>query len=273
MVRAKHTLALVALAVVGCSNQVLPASTPTSNAVLIQLNTTTSTLPLITELTRRYAQINPGVSFEVSAGNYASAELEVSSATPVYFLTNHLPPPEESALWGAPIGQDGIAIITHPGINVDNLTTEELRAIYQGRIINWQTVSGSPQAITVISRETGSGTRAEFERLLMGDRQTTQLARIAPTSAAVVLSVARQPGSIGYVSMSYLDPTVQPLKIDGIAPTITTVYDNEYPLRTTLFFAGPEEPTDEHLRSFIAWVQSPEGQIIVGQRYTPLLRP
>lgn len=273
MVRARRTIALVALAVVGCSNQVLPASTPTSNAVLIQLNTTTATLPLITELTRSYAQVNPGVSFEVSVGDYASVEAAADRSTPIYFLSNHLPLPAESSLWGAPIGQDGIAVITHPGILVDTLTTEQLRSIFQGRITNWQAVGGSQQPIIVISREEGSGTRAEFERLVMGERQTTQLARIAPTSAAVVLSVARQPGSIGYVSMSYLAPSVQPLKIDGITPAMTTVYDNQYPLRTTLFFAGPEEPQDPHLRAFIAWVQSPDGQAIVGERYTPLLIP
>jgi phosphate transport system substrate-binding protein len=175
-------------------------------------------------------------------------------------------------LWGAPIGQDGIAIITHPTNPVTKLSIEQLRAVYQGLISDWSILGGSPGPITVISREAGSGTRAEFERLLMGERQTTQSAQIAPSSAAVIASVGREPGSIGYVSMSYLDASVQALAIENIAPIQANVQQNTYPLRMTLFFAGPAEPVAA-LRFFIAWVQSPEGQAVVAQRYTPLLSP
>lgn len=273
MVRARRTLVVVALALVSCSNQVLPASTPTSNAVMLQLNTTTATLPLLTALTRSYAQVNPAVQFEVRFSNYQAAAAQASSKQPIYFLTSYLPPMDESLLWGAPVGQDGIAIITHPGNPVENLTIAQIRAVFQGRMTNWANVGGPSLAITVISREAGAGTRAAFDRLLMGERQTLQSAHIAPSSAAVITSVARQPGSIGYVSMSYVDSSVQPLKIDGIAPTISNVYANSYPLRSTIFFAGPAEPDKTNLRAFIAWVQGPDGQAIVGQRYTPLLAP
>ena len=61
----------------------------------------------------------------------------------------------------------------------------------------------------ILSREDGSSTRAEFEKLLLGERLTTQSAQIAPSSAAMVSSVAQMPNSIGYVSMSYLDASVK----------------------------------------------------------------
>src|SRR5690606_20538720 len=156
-----------------------------------------------------------------------------------------------------------------PGSGVSDLTTEQLRAIYQGRITNWESVGGPRMGITVISRENGSGTRAEFERLVMGERQTTQTAQIAPSGSAAIASVARQPGSIGYVSIGHLNDSVQPVRINGVAPTQANVGQNLYPLRTTIFFAGPGEP-DGALRAFIGWVQSPDGQAIVAQRYAPL---
>lgn len=274
MVRPRRTIVIAALALVSCSNQVvLPASTPTSDAVVIRLNATTATMPLMTELTRRYAQVNPGVSFEVSSGNYLAVAKDAAGDEPVYFLTSYLPPVDESSLWGAPIGQDGIAVVTYRGNPVASLTVAQIRAIYQGRIANWSQVGGSATAIIVVSREAGSGTRSAFERLIMGDRRTSQSARIAPSSVAVVASVARQPGSIGYVSMSYVDSSVQIIQVDGVAPTIANVYQNAYALRTTLYFAGPDEPQDANLRAYIAWVQSPDGQAIVGRRYTPLLEP
>lgn len=272
MGRARRTLVIVALTLAGCSTPVIPASTPTLDPVILRLNSTTATLPLLSDLTRTYSQIVPDVRFEISASSFASAAASALADPPVYFLTNHLPPPETSPLWGAPIGQDGIAIITYPGSGVDNLTTGQIRAIYQGRITNWAEVGGTDMVITIISREDSSGTRAEFERLVMGDRQTARTAQIAPSSSALVTSVARQPGSIGYVSISYLNPTVKAIRVDGSAPTQANVYRNTYPLRTTIFFAGPGEPQDE-LRTFIGWVQSPEGQAVVAQRYAPLLQP
>jgi phosphate transport system substrate-binding protein len=261
----------MALMLASCSGQVLPASTPASDeAVILQLSATSATLPLINDLSYSYSRITAGISFEIISGSYQAAVRRALGDPSVYFLTNHLP--EQSRLWGAPIGQDGIAIITHPNNPVTNLSIEQLRAIYQGRIDDWESLGGGAEAIIVISRESGSGTRAEFDRLLMGERQTTQSAQIAPSSAAVLASVARQPGSIGYLSLSYLDSSVQAMHIDKIAPSQANVEQNTYPLRTTLFFAGPGEPVGA-LRLFIAWVQSPEGQAVVAQRYTPMLSP
>ncbi len=267
----QRTIVILALALAGCSSPLRPATTPTSDAVLIRLNATSATLPLINDLTRSYAQVTSGVSFEISSTNYEGAVRRAGSSDPVYFLTNHLPP-EDDQIWGAPLGQDGIAIITHLGNPVGSLSIDQLRAIYQGQINNWAALGGPAMTITVISREEGSGTRAEFNRQVMGERRTTQSAHIAPNSAAVITSVARQMGSIGYVSVSYLDSSVQPLRLDEVAPTQANVQANTYPLRTTLFIAGPGEP-EGPLRQFIAWAQSPAGQAVVGEHYSPLLTP
>lgn len=271
MHQARRALAIAAFTLVSCSSQVVPASTPTSDAVMLRFYTTGAALPLMSELSRAYTQIKPAVSFDISASNYGGV-LRLMEADDSYFLTTHLPPVEESPFWAAPVAQDGIAIVVHPSNIIEDLTTEQLRRIFQGRITNWSELAGEDAAITVISREDGSGTRAEFERLVMGDRRPTQLAQIAPSHEAVLVSVGRETGSIGYVSMSYLDSTVHAIMIDGAALTPNSVFDNTYPLRSTLFVAGMQEPQDEN-RAFIAWVQSPEGQAVVARRYAPLYQP
>jgi phosphate transport system substrate-binding protein len=124
-------------------------------------------------------------------------------------------------------------------------------------------------AVLVAENRCGVGD-AEFERLLLGERLTTQSAQIAPSSAAMVSSVAQIPNSIGYVSMSYLDASIKALSIDDVKPTPTTVYDNTYPLRSNLYVIGLTEPQNVY-RDFIGWIQAPEGQQIVGLRYAPLL--
>lgn len=273
MGRTRRAIAIVAFTLVSCSNQTIPASTPTTDAAILRLYTTTATVRLANELTYSYSQIRPSVSFDIIESNYQAVLDHVLAEQSAYFLTNHLPAPDETALWAAPIGQDGIAIIAHPDNTVHGLTMSQLRDIYQGRITNWSDVGGNDQPIRVFTREEGSGTRVEFEQLVMGDRQTTRSAMIAPSGKAMMLSVMRESNGIGYVSMSYLDSSVQALALDDTALTSDTVYDNTYPLRSTLFIAGMQEPQDAEYRAFIGWAQSPVGQEIVQRFHAPMLKP
>lgn len=271
MGRAGRTIAIVAFTLVtSCSTQMIPAATPTTQTTALRLYTTTATLPLARDLTNGYSQAQPNIVFEIASGNYQAMIEQLGEDDSAYFLTNHLP--IDSPLWAAPIGQDGIAVIVHPDNPVSGLSVEQLRVIYQGHITNWHELDGSDLETVVFSRENGSGTRAEFEQLVMGDRRTTQSALVAPSSAAMVASVAAQSQSIGYVSMSYLDSSVRALALDDVEPTLENVYANTYPLRSTLFFAGRHEPEADY-RAFIAWTQSVEGQAVVAQHYAPLVRP
>ena len=276
MGRASRTLAAVAFTLVSCSTHIVPAATPTTNVTALRLYATTSTIPLVRVLTTNYNRLNPTITFDITTGDYGSMVREVLRDESAYLITSHLD--DDSPLWAAPIAQDGIAVIVHPDNNVARLTTAQVRLIYQGWIEHWSDVGGRGGDILVISRENGAGIRAEFEGLVMGSRRTTPTARIAPSSGAVVASVARQPDSIGYVSMSYLNNSVRALTLDGAAPTLDNVYDNVYPLRSIVYVAGQHEPNaddelEQHYRAFIGWVQSPEGQALVAGDYAPLLRP
>jgi phosphate transport system substrate-binding protein len=270
----RRTLAAVAFTLVSCSSQILPAATPTIHVTALRLFVTTPAIPLIHNLTTTYSHLNPSITFEVSSGDYDAMVQEVMRDDSAYLVTNHLD--NQSPFWAAPIGQDGIAVIIHPDNDISALTSAQLRDIYQGWTSNWNDLGGHNGDIIVISREDGSGTRAEFESLIMGNRRTTSNAQIAPSSAAIVQSVARQPNSIGYVSMSYLNESVRALTIDGAAPTLANVAQDIYPLRSILYVAGQREPVatdglEAHYRAFIGWMQSPEGQALIARGYAPLL--
>ena len=270
MGKAKRTLAVVAFTLVSCSSQMLPAATPTSQVTALRLYVTTPAVPLINALTTVYARVNSSVSFDITTGNYEAMVEEVLADEESYLLTTHLPPEDELPLLALPIGQDGIAVIVNARNPLTSLSIAQVRRIYQGRIDRWTQVDGEDQAIIVLSREAGSGSRAQFDNLVMGERSTTAMAQVAPSSAAMVRSVARRPGAIGYVSMSYLNDSVRALTIDDVEPTLENVYNNTYPLRSLIYFAGLKEP-ESHFRAFIGWVQSPEGQSVVAQHYAPLI--
>ncbi len=267
MWRPKHTLVMVTFALVSCSTPVAPASTPTHGAVTLRVYATTAAIPLLNDLTNHYIETHPNVSFETTTGNFQTMLQQLNQNGEGYLLSNHLPDDNSILAW--PIGQDGIALVTHPKNPVDGLSSEQLRSVYLGHVARWSEVGGIDSPITILSREDGSSTRAEFEKLLLGERLTTQSAQIAPSSAAMISSVSQIPNSIGYVSMSYLDEKVKVLSIDGIKPTPATVSDNTYPLRSNLYVIGLTEPQNMY-RDFVGWIQTPEGQQIVGMHYAPL---
>lgn len=271
MRRTKRTLAIVAFTLVSCSTQALPASTPTTDAVTLRVYATTATFPLLNDLIARYSETHTYVSFDTTFGSFQVMFEALKSGEQAYLLTNHLPSDSEPTLaW--PIGQDGIAVIVHPDNPLTSLNTDQLRSIYLGHISNWQDVGGENSTIVVFSREDGSGTRAEFERLVMGERLTRQSAQVAPSSAAMITSVAAEPSAIGYVSMSYVDESIHAVAVDSVMPTPDTVYDNLYALRSTLYMIGVVEPEGDYY-DFIGWIQSPEGQNVVSELSAPLLRP
>jgi phosphate transport system substrate-binding protein len=238
--------------------------------VTLRLYATTAAIPLLDDLTNHYSETHPNISFETTTGNFQTMMEQFSQDKDGYLLSNHLP--DDSSMLAWPIGQDGIALITHPKNAIDNLTSDQLRSIYLGHIGRWSEIGGIDSPLTILSREDGSSTRAEFEKLLLGERLTTQSAQIAPSSAAMMSSVAAIPNSIGYVSMSYVDSSVKVLTIDGVAPTSKTVYDNTYPLRSNLYIVGLKEPQNVY-RDFVGWIQGPDGQRIVGLHYAPLPTP
>lgn len=269
MGQARRAIVIMALTLVSCTSRGAPADTPDSQNQPLRLYATTATLPLARQLTNAYMLVNPSVTFDVIAGNFDAIYERVKADQNSYFLTNHLP---SEPIWAAPIGQDGIAVIVNPQNPVQALTRQQIFDIYRGNIGSWQDVGGDDREIIVYSREDGSGTRAEFERLLIGDDAITRLAVIAPSSDAMIDAVGREVGAVGYVSMSYLDSRVRALAVEGVLPSPQTVADNTYPLRSILYIAGLTEPV-MHYRAFIFWIQSPAGQQIIGRRYAPLLAP
>jgi len=193
-----------------------------------------------------------GSTAGIKAAHDGTADIGMSSRT--------LQPAESKGLIETVVARDGIAIIVHAGNPVRALSLGQLQGIYAGSIRNWNAVGGRDLPITVITREDGSGTRDAFEQFVMGPtHEITATALVTAYSGGLRKMVSQDPGAIGYVTFSQLNPQVHSLAIDGISPSEPAIASGRYRLQRPFVFLTRGAPTGAALQ-FIAFVLSDTGQ-------------
>lgn len=124
----------------------------------------------------------------------------------------------------------GIVPIIHKDVGVKNLSLNQLRDIFTGKITNWKQVGGKNENITVINRSKGSGTRTTFEDIVLRGQKPI-LAQEQDSNGTVKKIVASTPGTISYLSFPYAnDKNIQKLSIDHISPTNKNITTNKWQL-------------------------------------------
>lgn len=124
----------------------------------------------------------------------------------------------------------GIVPIVNKDVGIKNLTTKQLRDIFTGKITNWKEVGGKNEAITVINRSKGSGTRGTFESLILQGKKAMK-AQEQDSNGTVKKIVSSTPGTISYLSFPYAnDKNIQKLNLNGVAPTNKNITTNAWPL-------------------------------------------
>jgi phosphate transport system substrate-binding protein len=194
-----------------------------------------------------------GSSAGVQAALSGSAEIGMSSR----WLRE-----EEKGLEAMVMAWDAIAIIVHPSNSLSDLTLEQVREIFAGRVDNWSSLGGEERPITVVTREEGSGTRGAFEELAMGEERITLSALRQDSNGAVRVMVAGDPGAIGYISLGIVDERVKVLSIEGVRPSPEMVRRGEYGLVRPFLFLVKGKPQGL-AKEFIDYVLSPQGQEIL----------
>lgn len=160
------------------------------------------------------------------------------------------------------VANDAIAPIVHPSNPVSDLTLEQLKAIYQGQITNWSEVGGANAAITVVSRDSSSGTYETWAELVMKKSDVTSGAIYTTSNADVAAEVSRNPNAIGYVGVAYITPQLKALSVGGAVASVQTAIDFSFPIARPLFMSTNGFPAGNVL-GVILYLLSDDGQRLV----------
>lgn len=168
-----------------------------------------------------------------------------------------------------PIARDGLAVYLHASNPVQELTLEQVRNMYTGKITNWNQVGGKDAPVILYSRENSSGTYQYFkDNVLMGKDYTSRTQTLQGT-AAVVNAVSKDVNGIGYGGAAYAKgvkfaKVKKDAKSPGFQPSLETVTSGDYPISRFLYLYLRTAPKGQ-AKEFIDFALTPEGQEIVSK--------
>ncbi len=168
-----------------------------------------------------------------------------------------------------PVARDGLSVYVNAKSPLNEITMEQLKLIFTGKVTNWKELGGPDAKIVVYSRENSSGTYVFFKEHVLQNADYTVRAQSMPGTAAVVNAVAKEKYGIGYGGAAYAKGIkVLRIKKDASSPAISAdlahVMDGSYPLSRPLFFYLRNKPTGE-VANFVDWVLSAKGQAVVSK--------
>ena len=180
----------------------------------------------------------------------------------------------KAELESKPIGRDALVFIVNEDNPVTDLTQQQLRDIYAGKITNWKDVGGQDLDIVAFQRRSDSGSQTLFQKLLIqGGELMDPPTELAPTAMGeLVDSLAAYNNSanaIGfsvyyYIDQMYSQPGLRLLSVDGVMPSNDTLADGSYPLCNDFYAViRPDAAADSPERQLYDWLDTEAGQACI----------
>jgi phosphate transport system substrate-binding protein len=226
----------------------------------------------------RYMSAHPDVTIQVTGGGSGTGiSALVNGTTDICNSSRPMKQSERDKLkqrygsLGVEIktARDGLSVYVNEVNAVSELSLQQLKDIYTGKITNWKNVGGADAKIILYSRENNSGTYVYFKDNVLGGEDYAASAQNMPGTAAVVNAVAKDKNGIGYGGAAY-GKGIREVKVkkdanaQAYAPSLENVKSGNYPITRFLFMYVKSRPTGA-MKEYIDWILGDEGQKIVSE--------
>jgi phosphate transport system substrate-binding protein len=184
-----------------------------------------------------------------------------------------MPEEKENPLRYLHLARDGMVFATNNNLNITDLSTEQIRRIYSGKIRNWSEVGGPDAKIVVIDRPEYTSAKLAFRKFfLKDDVPISSEAVVVERPWQVTDSIKWIANSIGYTSLGEIvseNPSVNIISINGVAPSNSNLKNGTYKfLRPFGLVLGPN-PKVSTMR-FVNFIFSDAGsRVIENSGYIP----
>ncbi len=251
-------------------------------------------LPLAERWAEAYMAAHPDVDIQVSGGGTSTGIAALLDRTAdIASAGRQIRGVETKAARAAGIepaeikvAMSALAIAVHKDNPINELTMNQLKAIYTGAINNWRDLDGPSHGIVRYCREPNTATYDFFKEHALGNREYAPDCRAMPGPAAIDSAVTGDPAAIGYGASAYFlnqygikvlklrkdknAPAIAPITSDGKSLDFAVIYAGTYPLTRTLYCYTAGKPAGA-VAAYLDWIIGPEGQRIAAEMgFAPL---
>lgn len=230
-------VAIAGLGLVGCGGSYSSDSSAKALSGTVNCSGATSFQPLVEAAARKFEDENPDVTIAITGGGSGQGLSDVRDGKAQIgrsdvFAEQKLDALDAKALTDNTVCVVGMGPIVNSSVDVDDLTTDQLKGIFTGQITDWFQVGGTAGKIQVIEHKAGSGTRATFEAAALGgEKAPDSFAPVAEedSSGTVVEKIQQTEGAISYLAFSYFDDSkFKALKVDGVEAKAENVCNGSF---------------------------------------------
>lgn len=210
-------------------------------------------------------------------GNLNREGRPAATEGPGFIAVSDVPAPSlYRRLEGDPVGVILLSLVANDKAGVDDLTSDQIRKIYDGTYTDWKQVGGNDLPIRLVSRDAGSGTRRAFETSVLGrsepgvvssydcgDKDRDERARLTRcevnSTKSLLDAVDRVPGAVGYAEVyaAAQRQHVVSVRLNGNEPDIEWGQQRDYPFWTVEYLSTYGRPEDGSLTAkFLAFMDS-----------------
>ncbi|KAF0140836.1 MAG: phosphate transport system substrate-binding protein [Stygiobacter sp.] len=224
----------------------------------------------------KYMESHPGITIQVTGGGSGiGLAALINGSTDIANASRPMKPSEREKLkqrynsLGVEVktAKDGLSVYLNEKNPVKELSIQQIKDIYTGKITNWKDVGGKDAKIIVYGRENSSGTYVYFKDNVLGGQDFTSTMQSMPGTSAVVNAIVKDANSIGFGGAAYAKGIkFAAVKKDASSkayiPTEENIKSGNYPITRYLYLYLKTRPSGE-MKDYIDWILSAEGQSIV----------
>jgi phosphate transport system substrate-binding protein len=227
-------------------------------------------LPVMQDLWRAFEKAHPGTAIDFRWDRTVKAVELVKNGDAQVAVTDQADP----ALKTVPIAWDGIAVIVNFANPVGEVTLDQVKDLFTGKITRWSDLDGGDQVVEVLPRAPEDNVQAGLEASLGIAGQFQASGKPMRTDEKALRAVSGRDRAISYLSLAAALKAqedgipIRILTVDKVEPGQPTVKSGAYKLRRPVLMLSVSQP-DPLTDAFIKFATSPDGQKILQPVFVP----
>jgi phosphate transport system substrate-binding protein len=212
--------------------------------------------PVLLALFHGYHKLHRNINFVYTANGGNAGVKDVQAGRSQFAGQARPPLPSDGGTTYVKAYLDGLCILVNKQNSLHNLTIEQIRDVYTGRLTDWRTFPGAHLTGTInpYGRDANGGTYNFFSQAVLNNAAPAQNVNALSSDGLIANAVKQDKYAIGYDGLAYAK-LLRPIKVNGVPCDHGNVRNEHYPLTRYIYFVLPSTGASADLTKFIDWAR------------------